>query len=801
MSDVSAGDTQICPHCQSPVQVAGSSFCMRCGSTLNATVFLPPIPKTARPITSADRRFTQMMALVSVIGGVAAGIPRVSSLYGIALLLLVGYAVVVPARTRNAVQSLLLCGGLGALLSVVVGIARAGGLHVAGSLALRIIVPPLALAVLGAVTALVAGWLVKPTRLSEFARYFSRIMATETFAALGLDQAALSALTHRVPADAPATSVFLDARDRLPALDAGLRALRDLDLPRIGVTRAEVAAHQASRPMSDASCLVCEGSGAVPCGSCAGSGLLAGTDTIDCATCGGTGESGCECVRKVTFAIPPGAASGFVLCAGDYQERAHYAVSESSSLARQSRPLLVLLVGILGIPVGLTLAIPSLLAAHHAAGIGLLFTLLWLALGGILLALAGVPVLLGKRAGFKAVGGALGAFAISAVISFCAISLIGLLQNGLPIGGILMQIPLAAIIGGIVILLVFWRSKSVMSFFGQRTRMNDLTAADLLPIRDRLAGSSGLRALRKAALVAWAVLALWLALDVVFGPYWTFARAGIAEETGGSLAASRLYQEAAHTAGSKGFRKRALLSSHRVMVREIEDTLVKAKDRRLLPWEADTVSDLCVSLGIEQAESLSPKVKARMPAMLIACAETMERCKLWDQARAVLNVLEDVHFHDSAEAVTERGRSEWRFVETGGVSTTSQVEVAYLSTEGIWGNYVVKYENRKAKADTTFVQVRVQMAHLGGAKEELRADYFTLRGADGRSRLSVGMQGAETDESMDTRGLRWSQELEPIGVGPDLLDTELVFEVPKSVKQFGLMLKGERVASVRVGSE
>ena len=745
------------------------------------------------------------------------------------LLVLPCYAILEGIRLRRPWLS----GGLAAVVTLALVVAgwMAGRLkHVPyGPQDLYgVVMSALGMGGLGALAAWVSARLAQPLPATSLEQRAGDLMVPAAFQDLGLAEAARAAVGGWEGASGSpgwsgggasgAAAGWLDARQRARAVEALLATLGRLALPRIGVTREEVYGRGAVRLFPAESCARCQGEGLIQCPGCRGEGRVLGdagegsapSAEVACFGCGGHGTVVCECVDTVTYQLPAGAPSGSIVrgeCGRS--EHRHYATIHSGALPRPKRPLAVTLLGALGVPAGIFIAIFFGVVAYQEPA-GRVASLL-LAAGGALWALAAVPLLVRARWGWSVMRAAL-VVIISAglvVLTASPAGVLGLLQEGLPVDLLGLVMFLLAVEVGLVALLRWWQTAPVTAHFGARDKLVQAVAPRLLPARDRLGRAITSRTARVVAWVVGASILGWLVLDVAAGFHWTMARGRLAASMGGTQSAIDLYTDAEVQARGRDEQRRATRSGNRERLRQIEDMLAESDSRR---WDtsggiggadpapsgaAYSIASACESLA-ERSDSLESGQKPRAAELVWACGDRLAEGKQWDESRRVLEALVS-RFPESAPTREVETRSVWQLARVMQVESPGEIPMNPYPVVTDWGSVEWRHQSLRPASGNRLLVVTMELAHLGSSPKELLADRCSLLDDEGRACPAAGLPTQDTtDDGSEIHQLALSRQYPGISVGPDLCEAEVVFEVPENVKSFGLALKGERVARVTV---
>ena len=805
-----------CNRCRESNPVPGATFCVHCGGPLVHGPGAPPFD-AARPLARYDWILAAVVAASMVFGGYLLSRPRWEDLSVLALPIILTYVLAEGFRLRRPWLCGLLAAGQAALfMTSFVIVSKTWRVQIDGvPVPALAVLPALAAGLVAVAVAKIAAILARPLPFVLFERRFHALMVPEGFDDLGLREEALAVLQARqAPASAsdgsgrnPIVTPWLEGPERVRIANVLLQKLRDLNMPRIGVTADEVRQGEATRVFPSVTCTACNGAGQVPCPQCTlelpseSTTESLGNDKGLCERCGGEQRVLCECVEKVTFRVPADAPSGFIVrgeC--DHSEHRHYATVHSEALARLKRPLPVVLLGAVGLPVGLGVAAASV--AELVVGVREpgLQAILWLLVpGGIVWAIASIPLLKGRRWGWQLMRLALFALVVAGSVAAGEVGL-EILQHGLSLEDVIgFVLCLLAPLAAVGALLYYWHLAPVTAYFGRHSALVEATAPRVFLPVDRLAEVLRLRPVRRLILALAVVVFISFVLDSLPGPYWTVVRASVAEWTRGNASAAELYRDAGERGGSSAVRSYLRHARHRVMLRWLEDQLARAQAQRLDRLEAAEMAELSQSLARERL-SLDKNARARAPELLLACSETLIRQKYWEHARQVLRALVK-SFSGSPAAVEASERSEWRFVVLRGVSTVAQVAVSpYLVSSGSYSIPEVRHEYLKASTGNRLILVKVELAHLGSTRKEMLSDSFVLTDPEGRVFPGVGIQEDETIGGWDVHRLVSVREYPGVSIGPDLCEATVAFEIPKNAKRFSLTLKGERVSKVSVKS-
>jgi len=825
-----------CTRCHRPSPTPNARFCVFCGG--------PLAERVERPRFRASRRaaaFDWWLSAGVLVGLVAGDALVPGPWWGLALgLVMPIYVLVEGIRLRRV----WLCGALGAgmtlaflLLAGLVGLAKLGVRVLPHSIGAElglwwrgisptpgvVLVAP-AWGALGMAVAWVAGRLAQPLSAALLERRMGALMVGGAFSELGLAEAVSGAVGRgqeasaakqwgssgppagREGSSAPAVG-WLDARQRERAVGAALGALRRLSLPRIAVGREEARSGQARRLFPVETCADCGGKGMIACPDCRGGGRAPGLDGDEpparadggCFRCAGKGTVLCECVEAVSFRIPAGAPSGFIVrgeCSAAGHR--HYATVHSTALPRPKRPLPVLLMGILGIPAGVTGAIGFGVVASEEPSGRIACALLSLACG--LWALAAIPLLVRARLGWALMRAALVVMAFGGVAVLVAspVGITGLMQEGVPVELLALLVFLLAVVTGLVALVQWWHTAPVTAHFGDRGQLVPAAAPALLPGRDRVAKAATSGPARAVAWVAGVSIVGWLLLNTLGGSYWTMARAGIAAYCGGGEQAVWLYEEAAGQARSGAQRRRAVSAGNRAALRALEDAVAEWGENGPQSADAYQMVMLCRSLG-DRASSLTRQQSSRAAALMLTAAELLMQRRLWEDAGDVLEPLVN-DFPGSAQAKEVVGRSEWRFCRVKGVTVADKVPLGpYIAGVSGFGGIDVQHDYLKPSSGNTLAMVRVEVAHVGRTPKELLASSFSLTGAGGRGLPAAGIQRDDYAEGYDLHFLEPMRTYDGLSIGPEMVEASVVFEVPQEERKFILYVGAERATEVAIG--
>jgi len=753
------------------------------------------------------------------------------------LILLTAYSLHIGYRLRRGLVAGLIC----FIIAIGTALFHHGTLrifmssHAVFNDILKVLFVPLIMFAVALTSGAVSYRLLKPVSLDSILRRFNKLVAPSAFRDFGLRFNAYSILNSSKPVQ------FINGSQRKSLITGLFNEIKRIVVPSIYVKNEEVINEKAVRLVPDNRCTLCSGRGIVKCDCRTSKKPVNEPEDIElvepavCIRCKGSGFYRCACVDEITYEIPEGVPNGYIAYGScGNPDHKHYAKIFSRNLAFPYKPALVQIMSIGGLILGF-FTLLNLETLVNAPDLTTKLNGYFVIAGYMLWFIGAFMALLAFRTGWYVIRLVILMLIASAFFQLAATpsGIVSVMSEGISLGSIERQ--LIIFIRGYLFILALagWHSLPVKAYFGFDVDPADALFPGLFPLRDRF--FSFLRSAGNKVVLAFAVLVIitWVTMDIFFGVKWDITKARATELTRNYEQAIEIYESILVENIEDDELEEALNDEiNQLMCKILEDGIIELSGEELNEDEVseddttgedvtdsdnseeetvddenseDTVSKLvevCRELGRNHL-TLDSEIKEKTPALMLTFADILLDRSDWDNAGIVLRTLV-TSFQDSPEASSADSRTEWRFNGTTDVERALSIESRpHTGVVGGEHDYYMVGQNRK------LVIVGLELAHIGNTRKDLPSGIFSLVDNEGQIYPGLGIRQDDVyiayeygDFGLQTPVLQTGHYLLRVGyypgitLGPDLIQTSVVFEVVRGKVDFELRINGEKVDEI-----